>query len=43
MRGAKVEFEAAIQRLRDKLERKSIKNKMRRVLRLFNGARVVGV
>ena len=38
----KAGFEAAIQGLRDKLERKSSKNKMRRVLRLFNGAGAVG-
>jgi hypothetical protein len=35
-------FEAAIRGLRDKLERKSSKNQMRRVLRLFNGEAAVG-
>jgi hypothetical protein len=38
----KAGFEAAIQGLRDTLERKSSKNKMRRVLRLLNGAGAVG-
>ena len=40
--GEKAGLEAAIQGLRHKLERKSSKNKMRRVLRLFNGAGAVG-
>ena len=38
----KAGFEATIQGLRDKIERKSSKNKMRRVLRLFNSAGAVG-
>jgi hypothetical protein len=38
----KAGLEAAIQGLRDKLERKSSKNKTRRVLRLFSGAGAVG-
>ncbi len=48
LRVAKLEYlheraclEAAIQGLRLKLERKSIKNKVRRALRILNGARPV--
>jgi hypothetical protein len=36
-------LEAAFQRIRQKNERKSIKNKMRRILRLLNGAPAFGV
>ena len=42
LRAAKLEFEGAIRGLRHKLERKSIKYKMRRVLRCFSGGRVGG-
>ncbi len=38
----KAGFEAAIQGFRDKLDRKSSTNKMRRVLRLFDGEGAVG-
>lgn len=50
LRAAKVEsereragLESAFQRIRQKLERKSIKYKMRRILRLLNGAPAFGV
>ena len=42
LRAEREGLEAAVQGLRHKLERKSIKNKMRRVLGIFNGERAVG-